>query len=393
MGTRDTWISFTDLAVWGFLMYGLGIATPYLQKDLHLTAFEAGLHGSALAVGVLIAGLITDRVARLVGMRWLPDVEVAILGLGIALFTFAPSLPVSLVGAAVMGLGGSILSTDNNVRLGRVKGEGSRKLLSQAYGLSMIMAGVAPVAIGLAASRLTSWRIAMIIPVAAFVGLAFLRSREAEPPSKVVRAQGGLGLPYWITVLVIALSVSIEFSFVYWGSSMASRRTGLGSSDATLLASLFVVGMFLGRTAVGRGLGAGRSPRTMLTTGLIVALTGACVVWISPIATLSGLGLLLGGLGTAALFPVALTVALQTAPNAQMLAAARSGMAVGVALLIVPSTLGLVSDAIGLIGAWAIIPAIALTALAVVAIMPISETPVKDVMATAEAQPLGEASA
>jgi len=151
--------------------------------------------------------------------------------------------------------------------------------------------------------------------------------------------------------------------------------------------------MFLGRTAVGRGLGAGRSPRTMLTTGLIVALTGACVVWISPIATLSGLGLLLGGLGTAALFPVALTVALQTAPNAQMLAAARSGMAVGVALLIVPSTLGLVSDAIGLIGAWAIIPAIALTALAVVAIMPISETPVKDVMATAEAQPLGEASA
>jgi len=236
MGTRDTWISFTDLAVWGFLMYGLGIATPYLQKDLHLTAFEAGLHGSALAVGVLIAGLITDRVARLVGMRWLPDVEVAILGLGIALFTFAPSLPVSLVGAAVMGLGGSILSTDNNVRLGRVKGEGSRKLLSQAYGLSMIMAGVAPVAIGLAASRLTSWRIAMIIPVAAFVGLAFLRSREAEPPSKVVRAQGGLGLPYWITVLVIALSVSIEFSFVYWGSSMAGRRTGLGSSDATLLA-------------------------------------------------------------------------------------------------------------------------------------------------------------
>jgi MFS family permease len=391
MGTRDTWISFTDLAVWSFVLYGLGIATPYLQKDLHLTAFEAGLHGSALAIGVLIAGVVTDRVARLVGMHWLPDLEVAIIGLGIALFALAPSLPVSLAGAMLMGLGGSILSTDNNVRLGRVKGEGSRRLLAQAYGLSMIMAGAAPLAIGLAAAHLATWRVAMAIPVAVFVLLAFLRSRESEPPTSVVKAQGSLTLPYWVAVLVIALSVSIEFSFVYWGSSMVGRRAGIASSDATLMASLFVVGMFLGRTAVGRGLGAGRSPRTLLAAGLIVAMIGACVVWISPIAALSGLGLLLGGLGTAALFPVGLTVALHAAPNAQMTAMARTALAVGLALLVVPSTLGLVSDAIGLIGAWAIIPAIALAALAVVATMPGSEKmTAQDLAASAEAPPLGE---
>ncbi len=393
MGTRDTWISFTDLAVWAFLMYGLGTATPYLRTDLHITAFEAGLHGSALAVGILIAGFVTDRIARLVGMHWLPDLEVAIIALGIALFALAPSLPVSLSGALLMGLGGSILSSDNNLRLGRVKGEGSRRLLAQAYGLSMIMAGAAPLAIGLAAAHLASWRVAMAIPVAVFVLLAFLRSRESAPPSSVVRTQGSLTLPYWVAVLVLALSVSIEFSFVYWGSSMVGRRAGIAGSDATLLAGLFVVGMFLGRTAVGRGLGGGRSPRTVLAAGLVVSMTGACLVWVSTVAALSGLGLLLGGLGTAALYPVSLNVALQSAPNAQMLAATRPALAVGVALLVVPSTLGLVSDAIGLIGAWAIIPAIALTALAVVATMPGSETPAEGVTAGTEARPLGEAQA
>jgi hypothetical protein len=174
---------------------------------------------------------------------------------------------------------------------------------------------------------------------------------------------------------------------------MVGRRAGIASSDATLLAGLFVVGMFLGRTAVGRGLGGGRSPRTVLAAGLVVSMTGACLVWVSTVAALSGLGLLLGGLGTAALYPVSLNVALQSAPNAPMLAATRPALAVGVALLVVPSTLGLVSDAIGLIGAWTIIPAIALTALAVVATMPGSETPAENVTAGTEARPLGEAPA
>jgi len=73
---RGVVIEQTPGAFRAFIMYGLGIATPYLRDDLHLTAFEAGLHGSALAVGILIAGVATDRIARLVGMHWLPDLEV-----------------------------------------------------------------------------------------------------------------------------------------------------------------------------------------------------------------------------------------------------------------------------------------------------------------------------
>jgi hypothetical protein len=51
------------------------------------------------------------------------------------------------------------------------------------------------------------------------------------------------------------VGVSIEFSFVVWGSTIMGRRTGVADADATLLAGLFVAGMFVGRAAVGRGLG------------------------------------------------------------------------------------------------------------------------------------------
>ena len=394
IGTKETWIAFGDLAIWGFIMYGLGTATPYLRQDLRLTAFEAGLHGSALAVGVLIAGAATDRVARLIGVRWLPDLEVAIIALGIALLALAPSLPVSLSGALLIGVGGAILSTDNNVRLGRVKGDGGRRLLAQAYGLSMIMAGAAPLAIGLAASELDSWRLALLIPIVAFALVATLRTRGPEAARVVHEKKPRLSAAYWTACLLIALGVSIEFSFVYWGSTMVGRRAGIGNADATLLAALFVVGMFLGRVAVGRGVGGGLSPRTLLAGGLVVAMIGAGVVWASSIAALSGLGLFLGGLGTAVLYPVGLNVALQAAPHAQMTAAARAAFGTGIALLVAPSALGLASDTLGLMAAWAIIPGIALVGLLVVAAMrgP-GASPAEELPALEESLPLGQASA
>jgi predicted MFS family arabinose efflux permease len=368
---RSMWVSFTYLATWSYVLYGLGIATPYLRDDLRLTAFQAGLHASALAGGVLIAGVSTDRLARLVGIRWLPGVELAVIGLGIAMFALAPGLAISLAGAIFIGLGGSIVVTDVNVRLSRVNGTGSHRLLAQAYGLSMIMAGIAPLAIGLAASQLHSWRIALALPVAAFAALTALRSSERDVASaETERRHGRLPAAYWVTWFLIILCVSVEFSFVYWGSTLVDRRTGIGASDATILASLFVLGMFLGRTAIGLGFGTGRSPRALLGGSLIVALIGGSLAWISAVPALSGLGLLLGGLGTAALFPVTLNVALQMSPKAQIEASARMSLASGIAILVAPSALGLAADAVGVVGAWTIMPGLAIAALVVVVLMP-----------------------
>lgn len=358
------------LAAWAYLLYGIGSATPYLRTDLGLTDFEAGLHASALAVGVLVAGASADAIARRIRRGGLLDLAVISLIAGIALVALAPFLAISLAGAFLLGLGGGSLGTQVNVQLVRVGGDNSRRLISQANAISMITAAAAPLAIGLATSGLHAWRLALLLPIVPFLLLTALRPRASGQGTTVRPPRAKLPTVYWFAWLLIVLGVSIEFSFVVWGSTIVGRRTGISDANATLLASLFVAGMFAGRAAVGRGLGGRRSPRLILSAGLITAMLGAGIVWISTEPAASALGLFLGGLGTACLWPVGLAVAFASSPGAQLEASARATLGSGLAVLVAPSALGLASDAVGVVSAWLIIIALGAVALAVLAVTP-----------------------
>ena len=99
-------------------------------------------------------------------------------------------------------------------------------------------------------------------------------------------------------------------------------------------------------------------------------MIGAGVVWISTAPAVSALGLFVGGLGTAGLWPVGLAVAFASSPGAQLEASARATLGSGLAVLVAPSALGLASDAVGVMSTWLIILALGAVALAVVAVTP-----------------------
>jgi MFS family permease len=364
-----TWTDFSYLAIWGYLLYAVGTATPYIRADLGLTGFEAGLHASALAVGVLVAGLTADSVAQKIGANRLLDISVVDLVIAVVMLAAAPALPISLAAALLLGLGGASLGTRINVSLGSGKGD-SRKLMAQANAWSMVTAAAAPLAIGLAAAQLHAWRIGMLLPILGFVFLAAFATRQADVPAAARGPKVGLPASYWFVWSFMAIGVAIEFSFVYWGSTVVGRKTGISSADATLLASLFMVGMFAGRAAIGSGLGAGRGIRHLMAGGLGVILVGAGLIWVSSNQLVSALGLLLGGLGTAGMWPLGVTMALQGAPKAPLQAAARATLASGVAVLFAPSALGLIGDSIGVVSAWSAIMVLAATGLVLLAISP-----------------------
>jgi MFS family permease len=369
-GLQGSWVSYAHLAIWAYILYGIGVATPYLKTDLRLTDFEAGLHASAMAFGILVAGVSADSIGRLIGPGRLRDLAAAFIVGALAVVALAPSLPVSLTGTLLLGLGGGVLGTDVTVRLGRFGGAETRKLMSQANALAMVMAAGAPLAIGLAAAWLPSWRVALALPVLALLVLTVFRPRESEARNLVRPPRSPLPGAYWLAWLLIFLVVSIEFSFVFWGSTIVGKRTGISSADATLLASLFVAGMLVGRLAVGSRFGSQRAPRLLLAGGLGLVLVGSGLTWLSTVAALSGLGLLIGGLGTAGLYPIGLTVALHTAPKARLEAAARATLASGLAVFLAPSALGLAGDAIGVVTAWLIVVGLAVAGLAVLAVTP-----------------------
>lgn len=368
--SRGTWIAFLYLALWSYMLYGLGNATPYLREDLGLTAFEGGLHASAMAIGVLIAGVSSDAVARRVGPGWLLDLAVLDLAMAVTLIVAAPILPVSLAGALLLGLGGGALGTQVNVELGRSGEADSRKLMGQANALAMVTAAAAPLAMGLAASFLHAWRLALILPIVGLAALTLMRPREAHERIYARAPRAPLTARYWFVWVVLVIGVSIEFSFVYWGSTIVSHRTGLADADATLLASCFVIGMFAGRAAIGRGFGGTRSPRVLLAAGFCVGMLGAGLVWAAPVPILAAAGLFLGGLGIAGMWPIGIALALQESPNAHFEASARATLASGTAVLVAPSALGLLADQVGVVSAWPIILVMGVAGLAVLAATP-----------------------
>jgi MFS family permease len=132
---------------------------------------------------------------------------------------------------------------------------------------------------------------------------------------------------------------------------------------------------FAGRAALGRGFGAGRAARGLLAAGLVVVLAGTGLVWAAPTPILAGIGLFVAGLGLAGMWPIGVAVALQDSSKASYEAAARATLASGVAVLVAPSLLGLLSDHVGVVSAWPIILLMAAAGLAVLAITPRADTP------------------
>ena len=66
---NETWFTYFLLSIFGYFLNILGPITPFLREELNTTYTVAGLHFSAFAIGMFIAGLIGDQVLSRLGYR------------------------------------------------------------------------------------------------------------------------------------------------------------------------------------------------------------------------------------------------------------------------------------------------------------------------------------
>jgi fucose permease len=164
----------------------------------------------------------------------------------------------------------------------------------------------------------------------------------------------------------LTLCIGAEFSYVVWGSQVASARTGITTEAATGLASLYVVGMVGGRLAASVVRVGPERSILVLRAGTALTALGALVVWLAPSPELAGLGLLLGGVGMAPIYPFAASLALAHAPDAPVRASARLTLASSSSIFAAPLLLGVVVSLAGIVGAWAIVLALLAAAFVLV---------------------------
>jgi hypothetical protein len=229
--------------------------------------------------------------------------------------------------------------------------------------VAMVASLSVPVAIWLGEESGLGWQLAFVIAGALVVtGLWSSRGREAPVPEAAVsggRLRGGYWLAWWLLVL----AVSVEFSFVFWASSLVERQVGISLADATLVATGFYAGMTTARVGLSFHLVGGRDPIGLIVGSLVVAMVGSALAWSATSVELATLGIYLGGLGVGALYPMTVSVALSLVPGRQDRASVRLLLASGTAILLAPFLLGLAADISDVSVAWLLIPGLCLGAL------------------------------
>ncbi|MFC4020616.1 MFS transporter [Micromonospora sp. GCM10011542] len=380
---RTTWLTYAQLGLWGFFLYGFGPVVPLLRDEQGTSAAVAGLHSSAIAVGALLGGALFAPLARRIGRGPAIWTGVAGVGAGVAAFGTVRPLPATLTAVAVIATFGMIVVSGVAVVLTAQHGAGAPAALTEANAVCAGMGILAPLVIGASVDAGLGWRPVMAVEVGliALVALAALTFRvrlphtatataataapasgaaaASAPDARALSASGGgeraLPAAYWIAWLLMAVTGSIEVCLSLWTADVLRSHAGLSAGTAAAAVAAIVCGMFVGRLVGGR-IALRLQPVPLLLAALGLSFAGFALFWGATAGWLAVTGLVVLGLGNALHYPLAISIALAVAGPAAERAAGWSAYSMGVGFGIAPVALGRLADGIGPHLAFLVLP-------------------------------------
>jgi len=369
---RFTWLAYGMLAYYAYLQTSLGPVMPFLRDELELSYTAGGLHFSAMALGMVMAGLSVDRVVRRWGRRttfWTGGAGMAAGALAVAL---GPHPALTVGGSWIMGYLGTFVMALVQSSLADRHGPRRAVALTEAnVGASLVVA-LCPLLVGGFQRAGIGWQGALIVAVVAW-GISLLAFRgeplpvRQEPARFPGRRGSALPVTFWVYWVALVMCVATEWSIVSWGADFLVNPGGLGKSDASMVMTFFFGAMVIGR-AFGSQLSRRMDSARLLVAAIGVALAGFVLFWLAPVAGLTIAGLFVAGLGVSNLFPFLMTIAVGVGAAYSDAASARVTLGAGLAILVAPQTLGWVADQTDLKSAYSIVFGLLLMAALVTAL-------------------------
>lgn len=369
-----TWLAYFMLAYFAYLQSAVGPLVNFLREELNLNYSEGALHGSAYAIGMIIAGFIGGAVAR----RWGRSATFwgggAGMAIGALFLILGQNSFVTVASAFLMGLIGTLLLSTINSSLSDKHGEHRAIALTEANIAASISSMLAPLLLGGLAAIGFGWRAAILVFIVAW-GIAALIGRttaipaiESEPidtPDGKQKRSGKLPSAFWVFWLLVMLGGALEAGLGFWGAAFLNTAIGLPLETASGLVSVMFAAMVVGRI-VGSRLTRTIDTNTLLVRTILIVVVGFPIFWLSPVPVLNIIGLFIVGLGIANLFPLALSAATTAAASQADTATAYVSLAAGLSILTVPQVIGFAADRVGIHSAFAILGVLALAAMVVV---------------------------
>jgi MFS family permease len=392
---RFTWLAYAMLAYFSYMQAILGPLTPFLRDALNLSYTVAGMHLSALAVGAALGGMAAGRVFERWGRHATFWGGGAGMSLGGLLLATAISPVITITGTFLIGLCGVLVMIIGQAGLSDHHGGGRAVALAEGSLASSLLASFAPLLVGGFERAGIGWRGAVISLVAAWGAILIGAWRVPIPagnPSsyracreKTSAFSGVLGNPgkssaawqaepvaraklpltFWAYWVLLMMLVAVHWSMGLWSAEYFQSVVGLDKPTASTLAWAFLSAVVIGRL-MGMRLIRHLAPRWLLLISIALALVGFPVFWRASVVTLNVIGLFVMGLGVANFYSLGLSLAIGTAPEIADAASARVSVGVGLAMLVVPQTLGWTADQIGLRAAFGIVAVVLVLALLMV---------------------------
>jgi MFS family permease len=343
----------------------VGLVLGELRDELGLSGVVAAAHGSTFGVGLLLMGAVgarlVDRVGRVVAF-W---ATCAVIVLGVAILCVGRQWWVTLVGTAVAGVACALLVLLAPGIVADHHGEGWVHTYAAVNGVPGV-AGVAfSLVIGAALAAGISWRAPYLGLTLLFALVLVVVGRATSLPvgestsvsSIALLRQGNTRRP----VFDVVHAVLAEFPLGVWAVTVLKEVGGASSGAAAALGAVWGLSIMTSRLSLSR-LTRLAGPWTSALGYGAVAI-GSALVWLGPGLSVRVLGLVIAGLGTGPIYPLAVERLYARVDADTVSLGALTAFASGVAITLGPLMLGIVADIVGLRSAVLLVTVLALVGI------------------------------
>lgn len=343
----------------------VGIASNYVKSDLGLTDAQANIFPSLVFFWFLIFSVPTGMLMNRIGRRKTVLISLIITFVSLLLPLFGETFPLMLVSFSLLGIGNALMQTSLNPLLSNiVSGDKLASNLTFGQFVKAIASFMAPyIAMWGAVHAIPEfglgWRVLfpiyMIIAIAAVFWLGSVKIEE-EPQDKAsgfIDSISLLAKPFVLmSFLGIMCHVGIDVGTNATAPKILMERLGMTLESAGFATSLYFIfrtaGCFTG-TFILRKI----SSKTFFLIGVLCMLMAMAGLFFVESKTLIYICIALIGFGNSNIFPIIFAQALQNMPEKknEMSGLMIMGLFGGT---IFPLAMGFASDAVGQIGAVAV---------------------------------------
>lgn len=358
-GRADLRVGVAQAAL-GLCVSTLGAVLVLFARDLGVAPERLSWLAAAFGGGLVLAAGAGPRLLRY-GPEPALRAGAILLAAGALLLAMTATHFGAMSGALLLGIGGAVVVL---VTPALLHGPQAAVRLSRVSAVASAAGAIGPLAIGAVDALGPNGRLVLLVPaVLAMLTLViqhrasgrsglFPRTDRAEwalgrdRSQPTPRASGGDAparrrvARVWVRLV---LGVAVEFCFVVW-AVVRLQATGLSPAPAAALASTFPIGMAAGRLAGSFLL----RHVPVITVGAGVTAAAALLITGANTPALVATGLIAAGLGVAPLYPVILGELVAIPGLHPARSASLGALASGTAILVAPSAMAALGQAVQL---------------------------------------------